>query len=381
MRRLHANPTARAVATLLPLGAALGVALGTAGCGSGNASEAAADAGRPAVAVTVAAAEARDLVEVVEVVGTLAPKFSADVKSEVSGTVTAVYVTEWVPVKRGTRLARLDTRETEAGVEALRAAALQAGTAETRARREFERAGQLREYGLITPQNFDDARSALEAAEAATRAAQAQVRAAEARLSKSFIVSPMDGVVAMRAVSVGDRVENMGGGPMFQIVDNRRLDLTIAVPSSRLAQVKVGQPLEFTTDSVPGRTFTGTVMFINPLIDEASRTAKVVVEVDNRDGALRSGAFVKGQIVVANRTGVLQVPREALLNWNLDAQTAEVYVVDGGKAQRRVVKTGTQAGERIEVVEGLAAGEQVVTRGGFALRPGDAVSVGRGEGA
>ena len=68
----------------------------------------------------------------------------------------------------------------------------------------------------------------------------------------------MDGVVALRGVSVGDRVENMGGNsPMFRIVDNRVLDLTVSVPSSRLASVRVGQTLEFTTETLPGRTFTG----------------------------------------------------------------------------------------------------------------------------
>ena len=99
------------------------------------------------------------------------------------------------------------------------------------------------------------------------------------------------------------------------------------MPSSRLARVQVGQPIEFTTDALPGRTFTGTVMFINPRIDEASRSAKVVAEVANRDGALKGGSFVKGRIVVASRRDVLQVPREALLNWNVEQQTAEVFVV------------------------------------------------------
>ena len=131
-----------------------------------------------------------------------------------------------------------------------------------------------------------------------------------------------------------------GNAPMFRIVDNRLLDLTVSVPSSRLADVKVGQLLEFSTDALPGRTFTGKVMFINPSIDEASRSAKVVAEVVNRDGALKGGSFVKGRILVATRTGVLQVPREALLNWNVEQQTAEVFVVKGDQAEKRAVKTG-----------------------------------------
>ena len=146
-------------------------------------------------------------------VGSLAPKFSVDVKSEVTGTVTAVYVTEWVPVRKGARLARLDTRETEAGIEALKAMVAQARVGESRAQREFERAQQLKQFGLITPQSFDDAKTAVDAAEAAVSAASAARgpgRPLRAICRSRNITAPMDGVVALRGVSVGDRVENMG---------------------------------------------------------------------------------------------------------------------------------------------------------------------------
>lgn len=333
---------------------------------------------RPAVAVSVATAAAADLTQAIDVVGSLAPKFAADVKSEVSGTVAQVFVTQWVPVRRGDRLARLDATEIEAGIEALRAIEAQARVAETRARREHERAKLLREYGLITTQAADEAGSALEAAEAATRAAAAQVRTGLARLAKSSINAPMDGVVAERLVSVGDRVENVGGGgTMFRIVDNRVLDLTVIVPSPDLPTVRIGQRLEFTTTAVPSRTFGGTVMFINPTVDPGSRAAKVVAEVTNADGALKGGLFVQGRILTAVRKGVLQVPRAALLNWNVGDCSADVFVVRGGRAEKRTVQTGTGAapGAPVEITSGLAPGDQVVVRGGFALRDGDKVTV------
>jgi RND family efflux transporter MFP subunit len=365
---------------LVVLGAALAMITGCADKGS-PAAERQPEQGQPAVAVVVAPAATANLQDVVDVVGTLAPKFSTDVKSEISGLVTAVYVNEWVPVRKGDRLARLDTSETEAGIDALKAGVAQVQVGETRAKREYERALQLKQYGLITPQNLDDAKSALEAAQAATSAAQAQVRAAETRLAKAFIMSPMDGVVALRGVNVGDRVENMGGnGPMFRIVDNRLLELTVSVPSSRIAAVHVGQVLEFSTDTLPGRTFTGKLMFINPALDESSRSAKVIAQVPNADSALRGGAFVKGRIVVGRRTGVLQVPRDALLNWNVEQQTADVFVVRNNQAEKRTVKTGMTTGAAIEIVSGLAAGDPVVTRGGFALKPGARVVVATGQG-
>ena len=315
-------------------------------------------------------------------VGSLEPKFSAEIKSEVTGTVAAVYVTEWVPVRKGERLAQLDTRETEATIEALKAVVAQAVVGESRAKREFERAQQLQQYGLITPQAFDDARSAVDAAQAAVASATAQVKAAESRLAKSLMVSPMDGIVAFRGVSVGDRVENMGGNtPLFRIVDNRLLNLTVSVPSSRLARVHVGQPLVFTTDAVPGRTFTGKVMFINPAIDAASRSAQVIAEVPNDGNLLRGGSFVKGSIVIAARTGVLQVPREALMNWSVENQTADVFVVKGDQVEKRAVQLGVASGEAVEVVSGLSAGDQVVTRGALGLGQGDKVVVTKDSGA
>ncbi len=339
-------------------------------------------AGKPAVAVIAAPVVLGTFQNNVDVVGTLAPKFAADVKSEVTATVVDVYVTEWVPVRKGDRLARFDTTEMEAGIAALKAIEAQSRVAESRATREYERAQQLQKYGLITPQAFDDAKSAVEAAEAATAAAAAQIKTAQARLAKSLLLAPMDGVVAFRGINVGDRVENMGGNmPLFRIVNTRVLDLTVAVPSTRLADVKVGQAMEFTADALPGRTFTGKVMFINPELDAASRSAKVVAEVVNQDGALKGGMFAKGRIAVSNRDGVLQVPREALQNWNLDQQTAEVWVVKGEQVEKRTVGTGASADGIVEVVSGVQAGDQVVTRGGFNIRTGDRVAVSKGEGA
>lgn len=368
------------LASVVVLAAAAATVMGCAGKGSA-ADPRPQEAGRPAVAVNVAPVVLADLKQTVEVVGTLVPKFSADVKSEVSGVVTAVYVNEWVPVRKGDRLARLDTSETEAAIEALKAGVAQAQVAEVRAKREYERAQQLKQYGLVTQQNLDDAKTAVDAANAATAAAEAQVRAVQARLAKASITAPMSGVVALRGVSVGDRVENMGGNSaMFRIVDTRLFDLTVAVPSSQIALVRVGQPLEFSTDSLPGRTFTGKVMFINPEIDETSRSAKVIAQVTNDDGTLKAGAFVKGRIVTATRPGVLQCPKEALQNWNVEQRTADLFVVRDGKAEKRAVQVGTANGVAVEVVSGVTAGEQVVTRGAFALKPGDKVAIASGEG-
>ena len=339
------------------------------------------ESGRPAVAVEAVSATATTLAQTIEVVGTLEPKFFADVKSEFTAVIEDVYVTQWVKVDKGTPLAKLDTREADATLRAAKATALQAEVNATRATRELERAVKLKENGLLTQQGLDDARSADEAAQAAAQAANAQFAIAETRLAKSVIRSPMAGIVALRAVNVGDRVENMGSGdPMFRIVDNHVLELTVLIPSARSAAVRVGQKLDFTVDAYPGRTFAGQVMHINPSADPVSRSVKVMADVPNPDGDLRGGTFVKGRICTGQRAGVLQIPRVALLSWDVERGTAEVFVVSGDTVERRTVQTGEATGDEVEVVSGVTAGEKVVTRGGFNVRPGDRVQIAPAQG-
>ncbi|TAM47430.1 MAG: efflux RND transporter periplasmic adaptor subunit [Acidobacteria bacterium] len=361
--------------------ATLTLALAVSGCSkSGEGKDAV--GGKPAVAVEVASVAPTTLTQAIDVVGTLEPKYFADVKSEFTAVVTEVYVTQWVHVDKGAPLARLDTRDADAARRATTAMALQADVAATRANRELERAVKLKDHGLLTQQALDDARSAAEVAAAAAQAAAAELTAAETRLAKAVIRAPMAGTVALRSVNIGDRVENMGSGdPMFRIVDNRVLDLTVSVPSARSAAVAVGQKLDFTVDAYPGKTFSGRVSHINPAADAASRTVRLMVEVPNEGGELRGGTFVKGRIATGERTGVLQIPRAALLSWDVEHGTGEVFVVDGDVAQRRTVKTGETTADNVEVVEGLAAGEKVIVRGGFNLRPGDRVQVAALQGA
>lgn len=350
------------------------LALTAVGCGKPVAGNGAPGAGRPPVAVDTARVTAQDLEQSVEVVGTLAARSEADVRTEYSGTVAEVYVTQWVRVKAGTPLARLDTREADAAVAAARAAALQADVAVQRAARELDRSLNLKEAGLATQQGLDEAKTADEAARAGAAAAKAQLEMAEARRTKAVLRAPIDGVVAARNVNVGDFVENMGNPPpMFRIVDNRLLELTASVPSTRMAELRAGQPFVFTSDSFPGKELAGRVSFINPAADEASRTVKVKTEVPNPDESLKAGLFVKGRIVTGRRAGVFVVPRAALVSWDTAARTAAVFVVDGAIARRLVVATGAAAGDRVEVVKGLAPGQEVVTRGAFSLRDGDRV--------
>lgn len=346
---------------------------------------------QPAVSVEVVKVAAADMTQSIDVVGSLSAKFQADVKTEYSGVITQVYVTEWVRVQKGTPLAQLDTRElelaiqrSEAAAEVSRANVVQAEVAQNRAEREHARFLKLKEAGLVTQQNLEDAATEKEAAAARMSAAKAQLRAAQGelhqtqtRLAKAVIRSPLDGVVSQRSMNVGDLT---GDKMIFHIVDNHLLDLTVTVPSGETGSVKVGQPLTFSTDSLPGKIFTGKVAFINPAVSEADRSVRIVAEVKNEPETLKAGLFVKGKIITGSRTGILQVPRTGLITWDVAKKQAEVFIINGDKVQRKTITTAALSGEQVEVSSGLAAGELIVTRGGFNLKDGNTVKVTAGNG-
>lgn len=380
------------VARLLVGGVLATLMAGLLGCSEKDAAQTT-QASKPPVAVEVAAVTAGELVEGIEVTGSLEPKFSADVKTQIPGLVQQVFVTEWVRVRKGTPLAQIDVAETEAqvkqaeaAVESARAALAQDKVGANRAEREMARILQLKESGLATQQGVDDARTESAAAQARIEAAQAQlrvaqeaVRQAKARLAKGLVVAPMDGVVALRNVNVGDLTSDAAAaGPIFRIVDNRILNLTVTVPSADSARVREGQPLEFTVDALPGRTFSGQVMFINPELSVADRSLRVIAEVRNEGEELKGGLFAKGRIITGRRPKVVQVPRNALANWDSTTRKANLFVVDGTAARLKQVETGVVQGDLVEIVKGLEAGEQLVTRGGFNLKDGDVVALARG---
>ena len=365
-----------------------------AACSGGGeaAKQAAPMATRPPVAVEVAVAATGALLEGIDVTGTLAPKFEVDVKAEVTGLVSEVYVTEWVRVKKGEPLARVDIREqeafvkrTEAALESAKSSELQARVADNRARREFERMKKLRDNGLATQQALDDAGTEAEASASRVEAAHAQVRAAEedlnqvrTRLAKGRIVAPIEGIVSERRANVGDLVGEAGANQLlFHIVDNRILNLTVSVPSVSMAGLRNGQPLEFTTDALPGRTFKGMIMFINPAVNEADRSVRVIAEVNNAAGELKGGLFVQGRIMTGRRDGVILVPREALSGWDVAGRKAKLFIVEADRAKSREVRTGLATEGGVEISAGLKPAETYVVRGAFNVKEGDKLIIAR----
>jgi len=354
----------------------------------------AADESRASVSPTVVAVETviaapSSMIESVDVVGTLKAKRRAEVKSEYAGIVAEIFVNDWVEIKKGDRLARLDTREAQsllsragAAVEIARADKLQSKAALSRAERELARLEQLKSSGLATQQSIDEATTEQQVALARSAAVTAQLSSAEyefeltkTRFSKAVISAPISGVIAERGVNVGDLVGEAGSNTaLFKIVDNRLLDLNVTVPSRYIGDLKPGLSLTFTTTSFPNRNFTGRITYLNPSLNDADRSLQVVAEVPNDPLVLRDGMFVQGRIILNERTDILQIPRSALISWDMEAGKGETYVVLNNSAHRRPVATGAFQNDRVEIVKGLSAGERVISGGGFNVTDGVAVA-------
>ncbi|OGU15212.1 MAG: efflux transporter periplasmic adaptor subunit [Geobacteraceae bacterium GWC2_53_11] len=366
------------------------VLAGVTACGKSDAQKNAAQVSKPPVAVDVSPATPSNVSDGIEITGSLEPKFSVDVKTQIPGLVKQVMVSEWVHVRKGQPLVRIDVAETEAqvkraeaGITSAKANHTQAQVAANRAERELARILKLKESGLATQQALDDARSEVEAARARVGVASAQIHVAEeevrqgiARRAKGLVVAPIDGVIALRDVNVGDLASDAAAAkPIFRIVDNRLLNLTVNVSSTDSGRIKVGQPLEFTVDSQPGRTFTGKVMYINPELSSTDRSLKVIAEVRNVPEALKGGLFAKGRIVTGSRSQVLQVPRSAINGFDTVAKKGSLYITENGTVHKRDIVSGSVNGDMVEITSGLKAGEQYVVRGGFNLKDGDKVAV------
>jgi RND family efflux transporter MFP subunit len=357
---------------------------------NGQADEKSASLGKPPVAVESVVVTPDSITDSVDVVGTLSPKFETDVKAEYPGIVKSVYVTEWVSVKKGQKLLSLDTREPEAILSKARASLemgkanlIEAEAAAQRADREYNRIMKLKESGLATQQAVDESGTQKDLAMARMASVKAMLSASEhdyeqakLRFSKMEIVSPIDGVLAARYTNVGDMASDK---PLFKIVDNRLLDLTMTVPSKSLRFIKTGLPVQFSTEAYPGKTFDGMIKYINPVVNDADRSVKVVAEVPNKTGLLKGGLFVQGKIIVGTRANVLKVPRNALINWDLETHKAIVMVVDDNKAKTREVTAGSVSGEMVETTAGISAGDRVICRGGFNIKDGDKVIIKDGE--
>jgi membrane fusion protein (multidrug efflux system) len=292
----------------------------------------------------------------IRVVGSLRSNESVVIRPEVAGRVSEILFDEGQRVEAGTPLLKLD-----AAIAAAEVAQAQAALALSQAN--HKRAVELFERKAASAANRDQTLAAL-------RADQANLELTRARLDKLTLTAPFDGILGLRRVSLGDYVTE--GQDVVNLEDIETLKVDFRIPERYLGSLAVGQPIRVVADAFPGRDFAGAVYAIDPLVDENGRAVFMRARLPNEDGALRPGLFVSVALLVGERKNAVLIPEQALL----PRGTAQlVYKVVDGKAVMTEVKTGARRNAMVEILEGLAPGDMVVTAGQIKLRDGARVAM------
>lgn len=186
----------------------------------------------------------------------------------------------------------------------------------------------------------------------------------------STILSPITGIVTARNFESGDLFAQM---PILHIMQINMLKVMANISEQYYTNVKVGQEVDIEVDIFPGETFKGKVSRINPALDAATRTFGVEITIPNAKERLRPGMYARATFSMGERESVM-IPDQALQK---QAGSSErfVYVIKDGKAEYRFVKDGRRVGDKIEILEGLTAGEQVATTSFTRLMSGQKVEI------
>ena len=327
--------------------------------------------------VKVAAAQMTKLGGDVQVIGTVTfhEDHFAVVGPLVSGRISKLLAGVGDQVKRGQVIAEIESSEVGQSRAELLSARARYVAAEANLRRETDLAekkiSSLRERELAHAQWVTE--------QAGVRAATMRLRAiglSAADIEKGErpemggrvqMHAPIAGTIIQRKVTLGQAVERATDA--FQIADTTHVWVSLDLYEKDLARVYVGQEVETRTDSRPGDLFRGRVAFIVPVIDEATRTAKVRLEFPNPKGALHAGQLVTARILADQKQQsaieVLAIPRSAIEQ--VEGKTV-VFVQKGDSFERRNVLIGISGGDQVEVRKGLAAGEVVAIDGAFLLK-------------
>lgn len=345
-------------------------------------------------AVRVVTASVGPFPRTVIVTGTLAADEEVVAGFKVAGRVSEIAVDLGSPVRKGQVLARLDPTDFRLRVEQAEAALRQVraglglprdGSGESvdpektalvrearavleEARLNRDRTAQLWEKNYIARSEADASLSRLLVAESRYQAALDEIRnrqellaerssglaLARQQLADAVLSAPIDGAVRERRTSVGEYLA--AGAPVFGLVRIHPLRLRVAVTERDASSVRVGQTVRVRPEGDPA-VHAGRVVRLSPSIQEQNRTLIVEAEVANRDGRLRPGSFARAEIVVeADRTAVM-VPASTVVTF---AGLEKVFCVKDGKSVEKRIRTGRRSGDRVEILEGVVAGEAVV---------------------
>lgn len=341
--------------------------------------------GGPRLPMTVelAAVKRGDMSESISVVGNLIGAATIEAVPKVAGRLETVNVRLGDRVSRGQRLAKVEDREILEQVKQAQASFdVSAATIRQReadlklAQTNLDRSRSLYERQLIPRQTFDDTDARYQAAVASLDLARAQYAQAQARLdelkinlSNTTITSPVGGFIGRRTLDPGAWVTP--NTPFLSVVDIGVVRLVANVVEKDLRRIGQGMKADVTVDAFPGERFDGRIAHVAPVLDPATRTAQIEVEVQNSTFRLKPGMYAKVDFVVERRDNTLVVPANAVVD--VRGQKGVFLPDEGDVARFKPVKIGMSKTDLVEIVDGLAEGTRVVTTGATALREGDRI--------
>jgi RND family efflux transporter MFP subunit len=345
--------------------------------------------GRPPMTVELAAAKTDTLAESITVVGNLIGAATVQVVPKVNGRLDSVAVRLGDRVSKGQTIARVDDREIREQVRQaeashdVAAATIRQREADLKfAQTNLDRSRSLFDRQLLPKQSMDDADARFQAATAQLDLARAQFAQARARLDElqitlnnTVITSPVDGFVGKRFLDSGAWVSS--SAPVVSVVDISLVRLVANLVERDLRRVTPGVPGRVEVDAYPGEIFRGRVARVAPVLDPATRTAEMEIEIANGDARLKPGMYARVQLTVGERSDALVVPRNALVH--VDGRSG-VFVAVENAVRFQPVAVGLQGPDTVEILDGLQAGDSVVTTGAGALSDGDPILVAGAEG-
>lgn len=323
---------------------------------SNAASGAGAGGGAPARPPSVESAkvEVMKLTDDTQAVGSLKSRQGVTLRPEVSGRITQLNFKDGERVKKGQLLVQFDDQLQLAQVK------------QSQAELSIAQANHKRNQELVA-QNFISKRSVEESA-ANLEVAQAKLSLSQATASRLKITAPFDGMTGIRTVNVGDYLKD--GGDIVNIEDIAAVFVDFRLPERFQTKVKKGQKAQVDMDALPGRKFSAVIQAIDPLLDANGRSVGVRACIDNRQNQLRPGMFARVNTVFSERENAIVVPEEAIV-----PQAGKQFVIkllegaDKGTeketkiTQRVEVKVGIRRPGKVEILEGLAVGDEVVIAG------------------
>ncbi len=318
--------------------------------------------------------------DVLLLTGALKPKEQVDITSKATGRVESIRFQVGDRIGSGDLVAELEDDElrqqvhrAEAAIAVARASYAQRRAEHDNAGAELERAESLFQDGLISPQDYQAQKTSLAVVNAQVELAEAQQKQAEAelsefkiRLSQTKIYAPMRGVAASRYVDVGALVSPTT--PILRIVNLSTMVTLGNVPERNIARLRVGNRATVRVDALPDRPFTGRVARIAPVLDAATRSALIEIDIPNPNSDLKAEMFVRIELDLGATRDATMIPRDSLV---YRGQQPGVYVVEGSRPVFRPIETGMTRQETVEVLSDLDPGTSIVGRGATMIRDGD----------